>query len=220
MIGVIYKILFFNHVHIYHIMKKNEDIVKIKIELQRRNKILNFKCLEFFPFTFILFLTLIEMRPLSPFAPLYLSLTPPFFFWQSLHGCLYYGLYTYVLWLIPSPSCLQSCPLPSDSCQSVPCVHVSVSVLFVSSFCSLDSIYKWNHTVFVFLWLDKKTFFIIEVFNLLTSLNKSLQNARHVLGTEFLPGLNLHTSYKNRNKNQISQIFIVVSLRYTLKKVD
>ena len=145
---------------------------------------------------------------------------PFFFFWQSLHGCLYYGLYTYVLWLIPSPSCLQSCPLPSDSCQSVPCVHVSVSVLFVSSFCSLDSIYKWNHTVFVFLWLDKKTFFIIEVFNLLTSLNKSLQNARHVLGTEFLPGLNLHTSYKNRNKNQISQIFIVVSLRYTLKKVD
>ena len=36
-------------------------------------------------------------------------------------------------------------PLPSDSCQSVPCVHASVSILFVSLFCSLDSTYEWDH---------------------------------------------------------------------------
>ena len=41
--------------------------------------------------------------------------------------------------------------LPSDSSQSV--IYESVSILFVSLFCSLDSIYKWNHMVFVFLWL-------------------------------------------------------------------
>ena len=40
-----------------------------------------------------------------------------------------YGLCMYVLWLIPSP--FIQFPLPSDSCQSVPCVHASVSILSV-----------------------------------------------------------------------------------------
>ena len=31
--------------------------------------------------------------------------------------------------------------------------YESVSILFVSLFCSLDSTYEWNHMVFVFLWL-------------------------------------------------------------------
>ena len=44
--------------------------------------------------------------------------------------------------------------LPSDSCQSVPCVHDSVSILFVSLFYSLDSTYKRNHMVLSFTdWL-------------------------------------------------------------------
>ena len=38
----------------------------------------------------------------------------------------------------------------SHSCQSVPCVHASVSILFVDLFCSLDSAYKQDHIVFVF----------------------------------------------------------------------
>ena len=32
--------------------------------------------------------------------------------------------------------------LPSNSCQSVPCIHASVSTLFISLFHSLDSTYK------------------------------------------------------------------------------
>ena len=33
------------------------------------------------------------------------------------------------------------------------CVYESVSILFVHLFCSLDSTWKWNHVLFVFLWL-------------------------------------------------------------------
>ena len=38
------------------------------------------------------------------------------------------------------------------SCQLL-LIYESVSVLLVSSICSLDSMYEWNHMVFVFLWL-------------------------------------------------------------------
>ena len=40
-------------------------------------------------------------------------------------------------------------PRPSDSCQSVPCIHASVSFVFISLFCSLDSTYKWDHMVYI-----------------------------------------------------------------------
>ena len=60
-----------------------------------------------------------------------------------------HGLYTYVLWLIPSPSFIQL-PLPADNCQSVSFIHASVSIWFVSLICSLDSTHKWDHMVFVF----------------------------------------------------------------------
>ena len=62
--------------------------------------------------------------------------------------------FIYVLWLIPSPSFNQSLlPLPSYSCQSVPWLYVSGSILLISLLCSLDSSHKWNHMVFVFHWL-------------------------------------------------------------------
>ena len=48
-----------------------------------------------------------------------------------------------------------SFPLPSESCQSVVCVHASVSILFISFHCSLDSTQKWDRMAFVFLWLAK-----------------------------------------------------------------
>ena len=44
-------------------------------------------------------------------------------------------------------------PLFSDSCQSVLCIHESVSIWLVSLFRSLDFTYKWDHMVLVFLWL-------------------------------------------------------------------
>ena len=43
--------------------------------------------------------------------------------------------------------------LPSDSCRPVLCIYESVSILFVSLFCSLDSTHKCNHMVLAFLWL-------------------------------------------------------------------
>ena len=43
--------------------------------------------------------------------------------------------------------------LYSESTQSVPCIYESVSIFFVSLFCSLDSTCKWNHIAHVFLWL-------------------------------------------------------------------
>ena len=44
-------------------------------------------------------------------------------------------------------------PLPSDRCQAVLCINESVSILLVTLFCSLNSIYKWNHMVLFCLWL-------------------------------------------------------------------
>ena len=46
-------------------------------------------------------------------------------------------------------------PLISPSPPAVICclIYESVSVLLVSSVCSLDSTYEWNHMEFVFLWL-------------------------------------------------------------------
>ena len=56
-----------------------------------------------------------------------------------------------VLLLIPSSSFHHfRLPLSPSSCQSVPCFHVSGSVLLLSLFCSFDSSYKLDHTVFVF----------------------------------------------------------------------
>ena len=76
--------------------------------------------------------------PISPhFAYLHPTPAPPSH-WPSLYCCLCLWLiYIYVLWLIPSPSF----------------IHASVSILFISLFCSLDSMYKWGHMVFVLLWL-------------------------------------------------------------------
>ena len=77
------------------------------------------------------------------------STSPTSFPSNNHHMCLWI-----IFCLIPSPfSSSPTTLLPSDSCQSVLCIYESVSMLFVSLFCLLDSMYKWNHTVFVFLWL-------------------------------------------------------------------
>ena len=71
------------------------------------------------------------------------------------HGMEYYFFFKKQLLLFyyswPKFSCVLPCP--SGSCRSFPCVHASVSILSVSLFCSLASTCKWDHTVFVFLWL-------------------------------------------------------------------
>lgn len=86
-------------------------------------------------FVFVLFI-LLQMSPFPPtlfHMPLTLALIPP----GHHHTIVWvYGLCTYkcVLWLILSPSFIQSSPQPlllSDSCQFVPGVYASLSVLFV-----------------------------------------------------------------------------------------
>ena len=59
-------------------------------------------------------------------------------------------LYIYDLWLhllSPRPPTL----FPSESCQSV--MYPCLCFYFAIFFCSLDSTYKWDHMVSVFLWL-------------------------------------------------------------------
>ena len=63
-----------------------------------------------------------------------------------------YFVTTHLYFSIPSPfSPSPPNSLPSGNHQSVLCVLKSASVLFVHLYCSLDSTYKWNHMVFVFL---------------------------------------------------------------------
>ena len=51
----------------------------------------------------------------------------------------------------PSPLLHSASPKPpSDIRQPVPCVPASISILFISLFCSLDSTYEWDRMVFVF----------------------------------------------------------------------
>ena len=73
------------------------------------------------------------------------------YIYTQKHICKYiWGFFC----LIPSASfILPPTSLPSDSCQSVPYVYASVSILLISLFCSLESTYKWDRMVFVFLWL-------------------------------------------------------------------
>ena len=72
-------------------------------------------------------------------------LTPP---WPSPHCCpCPWAVHTwiYVTWLISS-----SPTYPTPLCD-LP--HASGFILFVSLFGPLDSMYEWDHMVFVFLWL-------------------------------------------------------------------
>ena len=91
------------------------------------------------------------LSPLFPPLPTSTS-THPLSLWLSSQFCLWLCVMYICLWLIPS-SFIQSSLHPSDICQSLQCIHASISVLFVSLFYSLDSIYTWDYMVFVFLWL-------------------------------------------------------------------
>ena len=91
---------------------------------------INFVIVGFFSFTLFLFFLLPTCPPLTLFISL-----------LSGHHhtlvCVYRSC-VYVLWLILSSSFIQSLPaLLSDSCQSVPCIHASLStsILFVGLFC-------------------------------------------------------------------------------------
>lgn len=93
----------------------------------------------------LLLLTLLQMSPnLPPFAHPHTS-------GHHHAGVCVHGLCISVLWLISSPFIQFLLSLPSDLCQFVPCIHASGSVLFMSL---LDSTYKLDHMVFVFLHLE------------------------------------------------------------------
>ena len=88
-------------------------------------------------------------------SPTTFYLSPPPFPSGNHHTVVYgykvfFSFLFFFFCLIPSPVHPASkTPLPSDSCQSVLCVYESVSIFFVSWYCSLDSTYKWDHTIFV-----------------------------------------------------------------------
>lgn len=67
---------------------------------------------------------------------------------RSPHCCLcpWAHLFTFLHPIPPFPSTL-------NSCQSVSYIHASGSILFIHLFYLLESTYKWDHMVFVFVWL-------------------------------------------------------------------
>ena len=71
-------------------------------------------------------------------------------FWQTKNKLLFVCLFVPFNFFQPAPS---PTSFPSYSCKSVLCIYESISLLCVSSVCSLGSTYKWNHMVLVFLWL-------------------------------------------------------------------
>ena len=94
---------------------------------------------------FLNYISLVRLLQLSQFFPLCPS--PPSTPSGNPHTAVHvHGSRVYAVWLLPSPSFIQ-CPLPSNSCQYVPCFHSSLSILLVSLFCPLDSTYKWDLTV-------------------------------------------------------------------------
>ena len=75
--------------------------------------------------------------------------------WLSLlFMSMSFFVFVFCFCFIPSPFTPSPLnPFPSDSGQSPLCLYESVSILFVSSFRSLDSTYEWTHMVLVFLSL-------------------------------------------------------------------
>ena len=100
-------------------------------------------------FIFIFHLIFIVFFPL-PFSPLILPSS-------SHHHTVVLSMSSFSV--LMNPSTLQS--LPSTSCHLLS-ICESPSVLLVSSVCSLDSTYQWNHRTFVFPWLAYFTYIIFS----------------------------------------------------------
>ena len=84
----------------------------------------------------------------------------PFFLF--LNNKLYFFYYHLSPLYLPSPTIttllsmsifLNSLPSPFSGVVSLLSVYESISILLVSTVCSLDSTYEWHYMVFVFLWL-------------------------------------------------------------------
>ena len=102
----------------------------------------------FFYFIFIVY-TITDVLSLSSFAHLPLFSLPPSL-WPSSHCCLC----IWVICTVPSPSFIQLPFLPTlYSCQSIPCIYASASILSVSLFCLLDSTYVRSYGICLSLML-------------------------------------------------------------------
>ena len=82
------------------------------------------------------------LPPLSPHP------RPPPSLWPSPHCCLCLWV-MYICFLVNPFTFFHPCPM-TVVCSMYPCLF---QFCLVSSFCSLDSTYKWEYMVFVFLWL-------------------------------------------------------------------
>ena len=113
-----------------------------------------FFCIYFILLYFILFLLFILLQLFQLSLPfLHLHSAPPFPLPHQFPQCHVHWLCINVFWLIPSPSFIPF-PLPPFQQLSVCFMYLtSVTILFISLLCSLDSTYKWDHVVFFFHWL-------------------------------------------------------------------
>ena len=90
---------------------------------------------------FLMFFIFTVFFPLL-FSPLILSPTLPCNHQPVIHV---HESFFPLAWSLP--------PLPPAIAAILLSIYESVSMLHVSSVCSLDSTYEWNHIVLVFLWL-------------------------------------------------------------------
>ena len=87
----------------------------------------------------------------SPFIPPLPSSTTSQPSSPSNHCCLCPWVFLFCFPFLLNPS---TPVLPARNPTSYqPALYKSVSILLVSSFCSSDFTYEWNHIVLVFLWL-------------------------------------------------------------------
>ena len=120
-----------------------------------------FGSVAFFPL--FLLLTLLQVSPtLSPVARLHLAPTPRSL-WPLPHCCLCLWV-MHVCYLANPFTFFHPVPAPKPLTRQLwllsvfLCIHTSVSTLFIRLLCSLDSTYKWDHLVFVFLWFENNSF--------------------------------------------------------------
>ena len=107
---------------------------------------------SFFLQTFFIVYAITVVPSFSPFFHLYPSSPSPLLSQSSYH-CLWPWILHKCSLVNPFTIFYSVSPMPCGSCQSIPHIYVSVSILYISLLHLLDSTYKWDHVAFVFYWM-------------------------------------------------------------------
>ena len=144
--------------HLLYFLFKNIEFIRVTLV----NEMMLFSGVQFYNTSSVVFSTPSQVsfhHHLSPLYTLFYFSHTPFPLIITIQ--LSVSMRVFFLCWIPSPLSLLN-PLPPNSCQFVLCIYESVSILFVSLFCSLYSTYKWSHMVLVFLWVAYFNHFILN----------------------------------------------------------